>query len=202
MNKGKFIVLEGIDGAGKSTQALMLFDYLKSKKIKVDSYWCPGGSEQGYKIRKLIMDGGLNDEACLLMFMADMAQLQTEIKESLNAGRWVICDRYIPSFFAYHDHKFHDFVYTAIRKLEFAIPDLVLYLFLDVYTAYDRMESRGDLSIFEKKGIEYMRNVQEKYMKSPCPFASEEIDANYEQSQVFYQIKRKLEKHFANELKD
>ncbi len=101
---GKFIVLDGPDGCGKSTQVGLLAKWLQAEGLDVISTVDPGGTDIGDKIRKLLKYGseGINVTTELLLFMASRAQLVSEvIKPALDESKIVICDRYISSTCAY-----------------------------------------------------------------------------------------------------
>lgn len=101
---GKFIVLDGPDGCGKSTQIKLLADFLKTKQLEVVCTVDPGGTAIGDKIRKLLKYGseGINVTTEVMLFMASRAQLVSEvIKPALDGAKVVLCDRYISSTCAY-----------------------------------------------------------------------------------------------------
>lgn len=102
--KGKFIVLDGPDGSGKTTQAKLLGRYLESEGLDIVQTAEPGGTEIGNKIRNLVKRGsqGIEVSTEVMLFMASRAQLVTQvIKPALEEGKTVICDRYISSTCAY-----------------------------------------------------------------------------------------------------
>ena len=103
-----FITFEGIDLSGKSTQARLLYDYLKKRKVKVEFLREPGGTEISEKIRNIILDKSnheMNDLTEFLLFSAARCQLTEEvIKPRLSKGYTVICDRYFDSSTAYQGY--------------------------------------------------------------------------------------------------
>ncbi len=103
--KGKFIVLDGPDGCGKTTQLKYLSDYLKSKGTEVVCAVDPGGTKIGDQIRHLLKYGaqGIMDvHTETMLFMASRAQLVAEvIKPAIENGKTVLCDRFISSTCAY-----------------------------------------------------------------------------------------------------
>jgi len=101
---GKFIVLDGPDGCGKTTQVKLLADYLKGKGVKVVKTHDPGGTAIGDKIRKLVKYGskGIDVRTEVMLFMASRAQLAADVIEpALKRAETVLCDRYISSTCAY-----------------------------------------------------------------------------------------------------
>lgn len=103
--RGKFLTFEGPEGAGKSTQVSLLADRLRKQNIPVLCTREPGGTQIGEEIRRLLLDtkySGMADDTELFLYMAARAQLFHEkIRPALEAGSYVICDRYIDSNIAY-----------------------------------------------------------------------------------------------------
>ena len=101
---GKFIVIDGPDGSGKTTQLKLLGRYLESEGLDIVQTAEPGGTEIGNKIRNLVKRGSQGIEVAteVMLFMASRAQLVSQvIKPALEEGKTVICDRYISSTCAY-----------------------------------------------------------------------------------------------------
>ncbi len=101
---GKFIVLDGPDGCGKTTQLKKIKEYLESCSVEVVQASDPGGTPIGDKIRKLVKYGseGIDVRTEVMLFMASRAQLVAEVVEpALKVGKAVLCDRYISSTCAY-----------------------------------------------------------------------------------------------------
>lgn len=154
---GRFIVFEGTDGCGKSTQAARLAERLDAVLTRQ-----PGGTDIGARIRAIVLASAerpgapLADRAEALLMAADRAQHEDEvIGPALAAGRHVVCDRYIPSSIAYQGHG-RGLDPDEIRRIsEWAVggrwPDLVILLVLPEEVARqrrgapsDRIESAGD----------------------------------------------------------
>lgn len=105
MNKGKFIVFEGCEGSGKSTQLELLAQYLELNNIKVYRTKEPGGTVTGKKIRELILhDAQMNKTTELLLYAADRADHIDAINNALSEGYWVLCDRFSWSTVAYQGY--------------------------------------------------------------------------------------------------
>jgi dTMP kinase len=102
---GKFISIEGIEGAGKSTQLSFIRDFLEQKGVTVRVTREPGGTELGEQIRELLLtprDTGMSHDAeLLLMFAARAEHIEQVIKPALARGEWVLCDRFVDATFAY-----------------------------------------------------------------------------------------------------
>jgi len=102
--RGRFITLEGIDGAGKSTHLRWIARWLGRRGIRVTVTREPGGTTAGEKLRRLLLGGGerLHPETeTLLMFAARREHLDRVIVPALKAGRWVLCDRFTDATYAY-----------------------------------------------------------------------------------------------------
>jgi len=102
--RGKFITLEGIDGAGKSTHLQWLAGLLESRGIPLRVTREPGGTEFGEKLRQMLLDRNQRlhpDTEALLMFAARREHLDKVIVPALDAGTWVLCDRFTDATFAY-----------------------------------------------------------------------------------------------------
>ncbi|HET8608296.1 MAG TPA: dTMP kinase [Burkholderiales bacterium] len=101
---GKFITLEGIDGAGKTTQLAWITEFLRSRGIRVTATREPGGTPVGEQLRSIVLGGGheLHPETeALLMFAARREHIDKVIVPALNSGAWVVCDRFTDASFAY-----------------------------------------------------------------------------------------------------
>lgn len=102
--RGKFITLEGIDGAGKSTQLQWLAGLLEARGIPLRITREPGGTEFGEKLRQMLLDRDQRlhpDTEALLMFAARREHLAKVIVPALEAGTWVLCDRFTDATYAY-----------------------------------------------------------------------------------------------------
>ena len=108
MKKGYFITFEGGDGAGKSTQIKKLMEYLESKGFDVILTREPGGTDIGEKIRQIILDPEnkeMDSVTEAMLYAASRAQHVSQvIKPSIEAGKIVICDRFIDSSIAYQGY--------------------------------------------------------------------------------------------------
>jgi len=171
---GTFIVLEGIDGAGKSTQAKLLKIWFEERGYEVVLTKEPTDTAFGKLIRRLVLTGGregiidgakISHEAEALLFAADRAEhVDKLIKPSLEAGKIVISDRYFYSSLAYQWARGLDLEWL-IDLNRFAIrPDLVVLLDLPVKESMKRLRSRSIKSEFDKI-YELQRRVRENYLK-------------------------------------
>ena len=171
---GVFIVLEGIDGAGKSTQAKLLKLWVEEKGYEVVLTKEPTDTPFGKLIRRLVLTGGregiidgakISHEAEALLFAADRAEhVDKLIKPALESGKVVISDRYFYSSLAYQWARGLDLEWL-IDLNRFAIrPDLVLLLDLPVKESMKRIRTRSIKSEFDKI-VELQKKVRENYLK-------------------------------------
>lgn len=154
MTNGFFIVIEGIDGTGKSTQAARLGEWFSSQGREVQLSREPTDQPWGKKLRESAATGRLSPEDELEYFLKDRRQHVDElIAPSLAAGKVVILDRYYFSTMAYQGARGFDPAEIRRKNEAFAPrPDLLLILDLDVDTALKRIGVRGDTANeFEKR---------------------------------------------------
>ncbi|MDQ7005405.1 MAG: dTMP kinase [Ghiorsea sp.] len=150
MNRGKLITFEGGDGSGKTTQLSLTVDALKAQGKDVLQTFEPGDSPLGKELRHLLLSGEYIPAAQteLLLFLADRAQhVQTVIRPALDAGKWVVCDRYTDSTLAYQlaGRKLEDNqqLRDMLKWAECGVsPDMTIWLDLSVQDAALRMASR------------------------------------------------------------
>ncbi len=152
--RGLFIVLEGIDGTGKSTQSKLLAEWLRTRGREVVTSREPTDGPWGRQIRATATSGRLSPEEELELFLKDRRQHVEElIRPALAAGKVVILDRYYFSTMAYQGCRGFDPAEIRRRNEAFAPPpDLLFILDLDVDTALSRIGGRGDAANeFEKR---------------------------------------------------
>jgi len=167
---GRFIVFEGIDGCGKTTQIGMLEKELAAKYSPLRLRE-PGGTPVGERVREILADPALKDMSPMtecLLFMAARAQLiDTQVRPALAAGRVVILDRYYYSTAAYQGAAGRmgvEFVLQlAEQTFQFPPPDLVILLDVEPQTAVARRTRVSDR--MELKGTEFQEKVREAYLK-------------------------------------
>ena len=162
-----FITLEGVDGAGKSTQARLLAEALGPEAVLLRE---PGGTPVGERLRDLLKDGTieLTPRAELLLFCAARAELvERVIRPALEAGRDVVCDRFVDSTVAYQGgaRGIDASVVGALNEVAIAgcAPDRTVYLRLDPARALDRAGGRGGASAsedrFEREGVDFQAEI-------------------------------------------
>ena len=190
--RGRFITLEGIEGAGKSTQRDIVRESFLAAGVEVTLTREPGGSAIAERIRALLLDNlnrGMNADAeLLLMFAARAEHLHKTILPALEVGRWVLCDRFTDATYAYQGGGrglpreriavLEQFVQGALR------PDLTLWFDLPAATglarasgrsAPDRFESEK-LAFFEQVGTEYRRIAEDHPARVRRIDAARELD--------------------------
>lgn len=167
--KSRFIVLDGPDGCGKSTQTAMLADYLVKQGVSVSAFRDPGSTKTGEKIRQILLDAQnhISDRTELLLYMASRAQLWAEgIAPAMEKGNCVLLDRWLSSTCAYQGfaggigiEKVLDIAGHCLEKIW---PDLTLILDVDLETAKKRMNR--DLDRMEQKTDEYHKKVRQGFL--------------------------------------
>lgn len=169
--KGKFIVLDGGDGCGKSTQAELLSKWVEEQGVSVASFRDPGTTEIGEKIRNILLDIAhekMTANTEMLLYMAARAQLWAEeIEPALEQGKCVIMDRWISSTFAYQGYAgklgMEKVLQVAEHSLERIWPEVTIVLDVDTETATSRMDR--ELDRMEQKGKEFHAKVREGFLK-------------------------------------
>jgi dTMP kinase len=170
---GKFLVLDGPDGCGKSTQTRLLSEWIAEQGVDVVSYRDPGTTLVGEKIRDILLDTaheGMGDNVEVLLYMAARAQLWKEhLGPDLTAGKCVLMDRWLSSTCAYQGWAGGFSIEKVIKigkdSLERIWPDLTIVLDVDAETAAARMQR--DLDRMEQKGDAYHAKVREGFLKLP-----------------------------------
>ena len=170
MNRGKFITIDGVDGAGKSTQIDLVCEHLIQKGIKVVRTREPGGTEVGEKIRSVLLDVENqemhSDTELLLMFSSRNELIQNKIIPALEEGFWVVSDRFTDASFAYQGggrmlnldriSKLADWVLGDFK------PDLTFLLDVTVEVGMQRIEARAAkdrIELEERAFFERVRSV-------------------------------------------
>ena len=170
MKKGKFITLEGIDGAGKSTQMAKLESALKSNGIEFRLTREPGGTPLGEKLRGVLLNEQMRPETeALLMFASRSEHLNEVILPALEAGTWVISDRFSDASFAYQGGG-RGIDYARLAELETWVqqgfqPDLTLLFDLPVEVARARLMRNESLDRFEQEKSDFFDRVRGAYLE-------------------------------------
>lgn len=169
MARGRFISFEGGEGSGKSTQARLLADRIRAGGRDVVVTREPGGTPLGERIRELILAGRPALDAEFLLFAAARAEhVAAVIRPALDAGRWVICDRFHDSTRVYQgmlagvDAGLLDIVER--HTIAGAVPDLTMVLDVDPTTGRTRAEERGALNRYDAEHIDYHRRIRDGFL--------------------------------------
>lgn len=173
MNNSKFIVIEGLEGAGKTSAIQTVIDTLKDKGITNLAFTRePGGTPLAEKLRELIKQGiegeKVTDKAELLMLYAARVQLiENVIKPALADDKWVIGDRHDLSSQAYQGggRGLDKDLMLSLRNTVLGDfrPDLTLYLDLDPAIGLARARARGELDRIEKESMDFFYRTRERY---------------------------------------
>ena len=169
---GRFIVMEGIDGAGKTTQIQCLCRALAKAGVETVSTFEPTDGPVGSLIRKMLNGSIAVDQRTIAsLFAADrtdhLVNPDTGIRALVDAGKVVVCDRYYFSSYAYHaQHMDMDWVIQANSlNAEILTPTATLFIDVDPDRCLDRIQRRGGtLEIYEK--IDIMKAVRANYFKA------------------------------------
>lgn len=204
-----FITFEGGEGAGKTLQARAAAEYLRSRGREVVETREPGATPVGGRIRAILLDPEVSDldfRAELLLYMADRAQhIHTVIRPALDAGRIVLCDRYLDATLAYQGHA-RGLDIGLIEELHRRVlddlqPDATLLLDLPPETGLERAWSAVSgggrdtaETRFEAEAIAFHRRVREGYLDLARRFPGRfrVIDAQPDESRVREAVQRAL----------
>jgi len=202
--RGRFITLEGGEGAGKSTQVSRLVARLQARGLEVVRTREPGGSRGAEDIRQLVVTGEAGRWSArtelLLMFAARSDHLEQTIRPALERGAWVVCDRFADSSRAYQgagggaDPAF-------IEQLDAAVvgadqPDLTLIFDLPVEEGLKRAFGRGLFETrFESKGLAFHQRLRDGFLRIAAerPERCAVIDATGDEDEVEQRVWRVVE---------
>lgn len=205
---GRFISLEGGEGTGKSTQARRLAAALQQRGIAVVTTREPGGAPGAEEIRKLMVTGEPSRwdvmTETLLAYAARADHVARTIGPALVADKWVICDRFSDSTFAYQGVG-RGLDRETIRRIDSAVlddfkPDLTLVLDMDVATGLARALARGAAeNRFEKFGNEFHERLRQAFLDIARrnPERCRVIDASGDEDQVADEIFAAVAARFA-----
>ncbi len=172
-DRGRFITVEGIEGVGKSSNIEVLVNHIENAGYEVLTTREPGGTPLAEDIRQLLMHRG--DEPIpevaelLLMFAARSLNVNNNIRPALNAGKWVICDRFTDSSRAYQGagrglpmatvNQLADWVHGDLW------PDLTILLDAPVEVGMARAGNRGEPDRIEREENDFFARVREGYLQ-------------------------------------
>jgi len=169
--KGLFITVEGVEGAGKSTNIRVIEEFLSEWKLEYILTREPGGTLIAEEIRELLLkhhEEKMDATTELLLIFAARAQhLSTKIRQTLAEGTWVLCDRFTDATYAYQGAG-RGLDVKLISQLERLVqdnlrPDLTVIFDLDPSVGLERARQRGQLDRIESQKLEFFQRVREGY---------------------------------------
>lgn len=203
MFKDRFIVIEGLEGAGKSTAVNVIKKFLNNNGI-TEIVQCrePGGTKLGETIRDLVKSNRSNEKIdcrteLLLMYASRIQLVENVIKPALEEGKTVICDRFYYSTYAYQGggREINLDIIDSIHKASLGDfkPDLTIYMDIAPEIGLKRAAGRGELDRFELEKIEFFEKTRKMYLKqaedSPEVVT---VDASQTQEDVAEQVRQIL----------
>lgn len=202
MNNSLFITLEGIEGAGKSSQVNTIADFFTGKGKDVVITREPGGTKTGEQVREILLNKNnieiYSDTELLLMFAARAQHIKEVIQPALTEKKIVICDRFTDASYAYQGGGralaseriavLEDWVQGALR------PDITFLFDIDVEVGLSRASKRGEADRFEQEAIDFFQKVKETYLQRAKaePKRFRIVDANQELDNVTAQVIKEL----------
>jgi dTMP kinase len=175
LKRGKFITLEGVDGAGKSTHSPFITELLKSGGREVIVTREPGGTLLGERLRELLLDEAMHPETeTLLMFAARREHIEEVILPNLARGTWVLSDRFTDASFAYQSGG-RGVSVEKIKTLESWVqgslqPDLTLLFDVPVSVSCQRLAGARDPDRFEQESSPFFERIRAAYLKRAADF--------------------------------
>ena len=171
MTRGRFITLEGIDGAGKSSHIDFLGERMRARGMEPVVTREPGGTPAGEKLRSLVLLERMNPLAeALMMFAARSEHVARVIEPALASGRWILCDRFTDATYAYQCGG-RGVPREAVRALESIVhprlqPDVTFLFDLEPAIAFERQRKQSRTpDQFERETLEFFGRVREAYLE-------------------------------------
>lgn len=194
--RGKFITLEGMDGAGKSTHILDIIKLLELKGVEVISTREPGGTLLGEQLRTILLNEAMHPETeTLLMFAARREHISQIIEPALARGAWVLSDRFTDATYAYQSGG-RGVLANKVIELEAWVqgdlqPDLTLLFDVPVEVSVVRLASARAPDKFERESAEFFTKIRNAYLdranKNPNRFCM--INSNQALDDVKIEVK-------------
>ena len=202
MKQGKFITLEGIDGAGKSTQLAWIVELLQRAGLQTVLTREPGGTALGERLRELLLDKSFfmyPETEALLMFAARREHVGRVIVPALAQGQWVISDRFTDASFAYQgggrgvDTGKLDILEHWMQGV--LQPDLTLYFDVSVEVGQQRVSQGGVMDRFEQEQADFFQRVRAAYLARAEQFPDriKLIDSSQSLAEVKTAVERTLQ---------
>jgi dTMP kinase len=173
MKSARFVVIEGLEGAGKSTAVATVLNWLKAQGHEVVQTREPGGTPLAEQIRtmvKSVQDEAIAPETELLLMYAARSQLLANvIRPALAQGHWVLADRHDLSSRAYQGggRQIASEIIDHIRAVvvKDTRPDLTLYLDIDPEIGLKRALARGELDRIEQEQLDFFKRTRQRYLE-------------------------------------
>ena len=166
-SRGRFITLEGVDGAGKSTHTVWIADFLRAQGLDVVATREPGGTPLGEKLRALLLTDPMGlDTETLLMFAARCEHVRQVIEPALARGAWVVCDRYTDATYAYQGGGRGlgaDRVAALEAWMQAGQPDRTWLFDVPLEVARARLADAREPDRFEREGAAFFERTSEAY---------------------------------------
>ena len=169
--RGRFLTMEGIDGAGKSSHLDFLCELVRGRGHVADRTFEPGGTPFGQKLRDVVLHHHTSAKAeALAMFAARSAHVEGVIEPALAAGTWIVCDRFSDSTYAYQCGG-RGLTPQVVANLEGIVhpelqPDATFLFDLDPAIAYERQRARSRTpDRFEREQADFFVRVREAYLE-------------------------------------
>ncbi|TCS42553.1 dTMP kinase [Reinekea marinisedimentorum] len=204
---GKFITIEGLEGAGKTTQAQVLVEWLASRGHKIVRTREPGGTPVAEKIRNLILDHHEEEidpvAELLLVFASRKQHVERLIRPGIAAGDWVVSDRFTDATYAYQGGG-RCLDEALIREMELTVlddfqPDLTIWFDCDAEVGLARASARGELDRIEQESMAFFNRCRSAYERraQAHPQRFIRINANNPVEKVTEELLTALEAYFA-----
>jgi dTMP kinase len=201
MARGAFITIEGGEGVGKTTSLEAIETFLRRRGMPITVTREPGGTALGEKIRAWILDGDHGELSAevesLLMFAARAEHLDKVIRPAIDAGQWVVCDRFSDATFAYQGGgrgAEQNLLETlAVQVQRGLVPDLTILLDAPVTVGMARIANRPH-DHFEREAESFFERVRQVYLDRAAadPGRIRVVDASAGQGDVLASIEREL----------
>ena len=170
MNRGRFITLEGVDGAGKSTHVAWIAERLRARGHTVLVTREPGGTPLSERLRELVLTVPMDPIAeTMLLFAARADHVQRVIDPALRAGTWVLCDRFTDATFAYQGGgkgvAAELIAHLAQVSHDGLLPDRTLVFDCPYEVSRERLKQTGRVpDRFERENREFFERVRQEYL--------------------------------------
>lgn len=200
---GRFITIEGVEGAGKSTCMQLVAELITGHGIRLLQTREPGGTPLGEELRNLLLSHrhtGMSDDAeLLLMFAARSEHLRQRIEPALAEGQWVLCDRFTDATYAYQGAG-RGVPIDRISVLEQWVqgkrrPDLTILMDIPVEMGLERAGKRSEPDRFESEDLAFFERVRRGYLEIAArePNRVRVVDASQDLAAVQRDIHRLIE---------